>query len=235
MEWNCSSSAKTVNDDTCQDRIRNVTGILCCLSLQEASLTTLIVSVISNQWFTDQICTDVSCLVSFYLPTKLKYSSLQRCSSFWKCGHLNTVQAYSDTENSYSSACLPYYHPGLKSVSDLQMVQHMFNCILLHPFHTGSSPLKGCRSLYTPTRDQTNIAIFISAEGNHCKGTDPAENRALIAVPLKPNVIATDKPHPKVHSEQTPVQLVPSAHQNKKRNGNLYIMCHACALIFDVV
>lgn len=175
------------------------------------------------------------CLVSFYLPTKLKYSSLQRCSSFWKCGHLNTVQAYSDTENSYNSACLPYYHPGLKSVSDLQMVQHMFNCILLHPFHTGSSPLKGCRSLYTPTRDQTNIAIFISAEGNHCKGTDPAENRALIAVPLKPNVIATDKPHPKVHSEQTPVQFVPSAHQNKKRNGNLYIMCHACALIFDVV
>lgn len=89
---------------------------------------------------------------------------------------------------------------------DLQMVQHMFNCILLPPSHTGSCPLRGSRSPYTPTADQTNVAIFISAEGNYCKGTDPAENRALIAEPLKPNVVATDKPHPKVHRELTPVQ-----------------------------
>lgn len=122
----------------------------------------------------------------------------------------------------------------LKSVSDLQMVQHMFNCILLPPFHTGSSPLKGCRSRYTPTRDQTNIAIFISAEGNHCKGTDPAENRALIAVPLKPNVIATDKPHPKVHSEQTPAHCVSSVHQNKEQNRNLFRVSHACTVMFYV-
>ena len=79
----------------------------------------------------------------------------------------------------------------------------MFNCILLPPSHTGSRPLRGSRSSYTPTVDQ---AIVISAEGNHCKGTDPAENRALIAVPFKPNVVATDKPHPKVHGQITLVQ-----------------------------
>lgn len=91
----------------------------------------------------------------------------------------------------------------MSSIPDLQLVQHMFNCILLPPSHAGSCPLRGSRSPYTPTTDQTNAAIFISAEGNHCKGSDPAENRALIAVPLKPNVIATDKPQPKEHREQT--------------------------------
>lgn len=96
------------------------------------------------------------------------------------------------------------------------MVQHMFNCILLPPSRTGSCPLRGSRSPYAPTTDQTNVAIFISAEGNHCKGTDPAENRALIAVPLKPNVIATDKHQPKVHGEWTPVQCVCSVHQSMK-------------------
>lgn len=80
--------------------------------------------------------------------------------------------------------------------------------------HTGSRPLRGSGSSCTPTTDQTNVAIFISAEGNHCKGTDPAENRALIAVPLKPNVIATDKPHPKVHRELTPLQCVCRVQQN---------------------
>lgn len=86
----------------------------------------------------------------------------------------------------------------------------MFNCVLLPPSHTGSCPLRGSRSPYTPTTDQTNVAIFISAEGNHCKGTDPVENRALIAVPLKPNAIATDKPYSKVHGELTPVQYTVS-------------------------
>lgn len=82
---------------------------------------------------------------------------------------------------------------------ELPMLQHMFICILLPPFHTGSCLLRGFRLPYTHTTDQTNTAIFISAEGNRCKGTDPAENRALIAAHLKPNVIATDKCHPKVH------------------------------------
>lgn len=54
---------------------------------------------------------------------------------------------------------------------------------------------------HIPTMDQINIAICLSADGAHCKGTDPAENRVLIAVLLKPNVIATDKPQCKVHTE----------------------------------
>lgn len=86
----------------------------------------------------------------------------------------------------------------MSSVQDPQMLQHMLNCILLPPSPTRSCPLRGSRSPSAPTTEQANIAIFISAGGNHCKATDPAENRALIAVPLKPNVIASDKPHPKV-------------------------------------
>lgn len=89
--------------------------------------------------------------------------------------------------------------------TDLHIVLDMFNSILLPSFYTRSCPLRGSRSTYTPTAVQTNIAIFISAEGNYCKGTDPAENGALMAVPLKSNVIATDKPHLKEHREQNPV------------------------------
>lgn len=97
------------------------------------------------------------------------------------------------------------------------MVQHMFNCILLPPSHTRSCPLRGSRPPYTPTTDQTNVAIFISAEGNHCKGTDPAENRALIAVPVKLNVVAADKPHPKVHRELGPVQRSVQQSMNRQK------------------
>ena len=106
------------------------------------------------------------------------------------------------------------------SVPDPQMVQHMFNCILLPSSHTGSCPLRGSRSLYTPTTDRTNVAIFISAEGNHCKGIDPAENRALIAVSLKPNVIATDKPHFKVHNV-SPVYNGARGHEDYEHNVTL--------------
>lgn len=98
----------------------------------------------------------------------------------------------------------------MSSIPDLQMVEHMFNCILLPPSHTRSCPLRGSRSSYTPTADHTNVAIFISAERNHCKGTDPAKNRALIAVPLKPNVIAAEKPHPKVQRQLTPAHCTVS-------------------------
>lgn len=113
-------------------------------------------------------------------------------------------------------AIISFWSPNMSSVPGLQMVQHMFNCLLLPLSHTGSCPLRGFRSPYTPTTDQTNVAIFISAEGNHCKGTDPAENRALIAVPLKPNAIETDKPHPKVHRELTLAQYISSVQQSMK-------------------
>lgn len=42
--------------------------------------------------------------------------------------------------------------------------------------------------------------------GNLCKGADPDESRALIAVPLKPNVMVADKAHSKVQRDQTPVK-----------------------------
>lgn len=55
---------KKVNDDRCQERMRFATETLslCCLSLLQASLTTWIVSRLSNQWFTDLNSADVPSL-----------------------------------------------------------------------------------------------------------------------------------------------------------------------------
>lgn len=47
---------------------------LCCLSLLQASLTTWIVSRLSNQWFTDQNSTDVSSLTLLIYCTETEYS-----------------------------------------------------------------------------------------------------------------------------------------------------------------
>ena len=45
------------------------------------------------------------------------------------------------------------------------------------------------------TKDHINTqAICLSVDGAACSGSDPAESRALIAEPLKPNVIAIDIP-----------------------------------------
>lgn len=105
---------------------------------------------------------------------------------------------------------------------DMYMAQHMFNCILL-PTHSGSCPLWGSRSPYIPITDQINVPIFLSAEGNHCKGTDPSENRALIAVPLKPNVIETDKTQPKVQQEKNLGQCICSIQQRMQTEKRLYL------------
>lgn len=80
--------------------------------------------------------------------------------------------------------------------------QHVYNCVS----YKGSRPPRRPGSIHIAMTDQTNLAIVISAEGNHCRGTDPAENRALIAIALKPNVIATDKSHPKVPWKLSPVK-----------------------------
>lgn len=74
-EWNCSFSAKKWM----------MTGVrrgwdlwqklsLCCLSLLQASLTTWIVSRLSNQWFTDQNSTDVPSLTLLTYCTETEYS-----------------------------------------------------------------------------------------------------------------------------------------------------------------
>lgn len=120
------------------------------------------------------------------------------------CNKWFTDKSRTDVAGLESVCTLSSWSPCISSVPDLQMVQHMFNCILLPPSNTGSRPLRGSRSSYTPTTDQTNAAIFISAQENHCKGTDPPENRALIAVPFKPNVIAAEKADPKVHWQPRP-------------------------------
>lgn len=74
-EWNCSLSAKKWM----------MTGVrrgwdlrqklsLCCLSLLQASLTTWIVSRLSNQWFTDQNSTDVPGLTLLTYCTETEHS-----------------------------------------------------------------------------------------------------------------------------------------------------------------
>ena len=45
------------------------------------------------------------------------------------------------------------------------------------------------------TKDHINTqAICLSVDGAACSSSDPAESRALIAEPLKPNVMAIDIP-----------------------------------------
>lgn len=188
------------------EEICNRNSLSVAFLLLQASLTKWIVSRLSEPWFTDQNSTDVPCLLLLTYCTDTENSMeappLLNTSSYLedKTDTCDTpgLSTWQRTQSTPTATWLHHAAPSfsslqLSSLLDPQIVKHMFNCILLPPSHTGFRPLRGSRSSYTPTVDQ---AIVISAEGNHCKGTDPAENGALIAVPFKPNV----------HGQITPVQ-----------------------------
>lgn len=116
----------------------------------------------------------------------------------------------------------------MSSKPDLQMVEHMFNYVLSPPSYTGSRPLRGSGSPYTPTANQTKVTIFVCAEGRHCKSLDPTEKREPIAVHPQPNVMATVKLHPKVHKKLSSINIfaINSKALWEKTNEDMAFTCH---------